>query len=149
MLPNSAFNPAHDRQKKSLRRLAQLAIQVQTGARELIGYELLLGDENVGYVHTGACSMVDSIQNLMRTEAAADGDNPLFSQDVRHDLRNQVAVVKGFSDLMRMDLPVNHTVHHMLERLTLRTAEFVEILDSIKITAEETGDDEEGLRMAS
>ena len=118
-----------------LRRLSQLAIQIQAGAQDLIGYELFFGEENIGYVHTGANSMLDSVHNLMRSAVESETGNPLLSQDARHDLRNQVAIVKGFADLMKMDLPTNHPARTMLDRLTERSTDFVEILDQIKITA--------------
>ncbi len=135
------------RQENPLRQLAQISIQVQTGAKELVGYELLLGEESISYVHSGAASMVESIQNLVRNSAGSPDVNPLFSQDVRHDLRNQVAVVKGFTDLMRMDLPEEHSVQEMLGDLSSKTKEFVEVLDSIKTVAETVENDQ--LPMAS
>lgn len=141
-------NSVSFRQENPLRQLAQLSIQVQTEAKELVGYELLLGEENISYVHSGAASMVETIQNLIRTSSGASDANPLVSQDVRHDLRNQVAVVKGFTDLMRMDLPEEHSAQTMLGDLSAKTKEFVEVLDSIKMQVE-IGGGEEPLQMAS
>ncbi|MEM1294207.1 MAG: hypothetical protein AAGH89_02510 [Verrucomicrobiota bacterium] len=142
-------NSVSFRQENPLRQLAQLSIQVQTGAKDLVGYELLLGEENISYVHSGAESMVETVQNLIRCCGSNGSEgNPLMSQDVRHDLRNQVAVVKGFTDLMKMDLPAEHTVQSMLGGLSSKTKEFVEVLDSIKMQVEDMSV-QESLPMAS
>ncbi len=123
------------RHKNPLRQLAQVTLQVQSEANELLGYELLLGEENISFVVIGAKSMVETVQNLMASSAGGNGEeNPLLSQDVRHDLRNQVAVVKGFSELMKMDLPSDHDMEGMLGSIGQLTRDFVEILDSMKYT---------------
>ncbi|MFT5467501.1 MAG: signal transduction histidine kinase [Verrucomicrobiales bacterium] len=129
----------------SLRDLAQVAIQVQADAQALIGFELYFGEENIGYVHFGANSMLESIHNLMRESLkSAKNGNLLLDREIRHDLRNRVAVVKGFSDLMRMEAPDDHPSAEVLDQIIKRSRHFVDMLDGAKSVA-----DDELLAMAS
>lgn len=131
----------------TLRELAQIAIQVQSDAQQLIGFELYFGEENIGYVHFGANSILESIHNLMRESlSSTSDDNLLYDQEIRHDLRNKVAVVKGFSDLMRMDVPDAHPSSPVLDQIIGRSVEFVDVLDQAKSDA---SSGEELLAMAS
>jgi len=133
----STLSNAQSVRSNPLRELAQLAIQIQTGSQDLTSYELVLGDANISYVQIGAAQILQTVHNLMRASITTDTNvNPLFTRDVRHNLRNQIAVVKGFSDLMKMDLPENHPAQSKLSRIGDRAMQFVEVLDFIKETAE-------------
>ena len=122
---------------------------VQTDAQALIGFELYFGEENIGYVHFGANSMLESIHNLMRESLSSpDNGNLLLDREIRHDLRNRVAVVKGFSDLMRMEAPDDHPSARVLDQIIGRSREFVDLLDGAKFEAD-CPEDAELLAMAS
>lgn len=60
--------------------------------------------------------------------SATDADSGL-TRDRRHDLRNHVAVVKGFCDLILMDLPRQHSARPQLEDLSGKAMDFVRLLD--------------------
>lgn len=123
-------NPIHE--------LAQIASQIQSGVTDLSGYKNLLGDENVNYVEEGATNMMSRVHSIVRaTITGEDEDNPLFSRDVRHDLRNHIAVVKGFSELIRLDLPNSHVASACLDRISKRSRQFVEILDQARDRSED------------
>ncbi len=113
----------------ALHQLSQLTVQIQSASQDLVGYEIFFGEDNVDYVQSGAESMMAAIQGLLADD---NGVNLLADREIRHDLRNKVAVVKGFSDLMKMDLPESHSANGMLERLTSRCSEFIVILDRVK-----------------
>lgn len=142
---NSNSNPTEA--AYSLRDLAQVAIQVQADAQALIGFELYFGEENIGYVQFGSNSMLESIHNLMRESLSSPKNgNLLLDREIRHDLRNRVAVVKGFSDLMRMEAPDNHPSAEVLDKIINRSRDFVDMLDRAKAEADGC---EELLAMAS
>lgn len=80
----------------------------------------------MGYIREGAAKMV-----WVAGEALAHMHEPAscLSKEKRHDLRNHAAVVKGFSDLILMDLPVAHSARPQLEDLAAKCMEFVHLLD--------------------
>jgi len=124
-------------ERNPLHELAQVATQIQSGVEDLSGYKPLLGDENVNYVEEGTHNMMNRVHSIMRDIITkADDDNPLFCRDIRHDLRNQIAVVKGFSELIRLDLPNSHVASSTLDRISKRSREFVAILDEARDRAE-------------
>ena len=132
----------------ALRKLSELASQIRTHAQDLAGYELILGDENIFYAQSGADTVTETIQNLLRASfASSSSDSPLFTREVRHDLRNHIAVVKGFSDLMMMDVPPEHPSVATLQQVLASARDFVEVLDAAKDRA--TTSDSESLPIAS
>lgn len=136
-VPNSTTRHGSAASDHLLRDLAQVAIQVQADAQNLIGHELLLNEENIGYVRFGASSLLESVHNLMRSSLQPQSPGePLLDREIRHDLRNKVAVVKGFSDLMRMDSPEDHQVSRVLDGIIERSRQFVEVLDNAKAEAQ-------------
>jgi hypothetical protein len=113
----------------SLSQLSQLTIQIHTAALDLNGYDLFFGSENAAYAVEGAEAMLGILQNLLR------GPQPevvLGCRETRHDFRNKLAVVKGFSDLMRMDLPPSHPAGIVLDRLSERCLTFSALLDRFR-----------------
>ncbi len=124
-------------ERNPLHELAQVASQIQSGVTSLTDYKIMLDDENVSFVEEGASRMINRVHDLMRdTITAEDDGDPLFCRDIRHDLRNQIAVVKGFSELIRLDLPNNHVASSTLDRISKRSRRFVEILDEARDRSE-------------
>jgi hypothetical protein len=111
---------------QTVRQLAQLAVFIQASASELSGYEMFFGAENVSYIREGAGRMVRMVGEALGTSLEK---GPGMNKEQRHDLRNHVAVVKGFSDLILMDLPSEHSARYQLEELSRKCMEFVRLLD--------------------
>jgi len=109
-----------------IRQIAQLSVLLQSAAHELSDFAVFFGAENVSHIRTGAADLVRASGGLLtaHTETGAG-----LSRDLRHDLRNHVAVVKGFADLILMDLPRNHSARGMLENLSRQSLDFVALLD--------------------
>ena len=81
--------------------------------------------------------------NLMRESLASTSNrNLLLDQEIRHDLRNKVAVVKGFSDLMLDDAPDGHPSIQVLDQIVARSRQFVGVLDQAKAEASEDEEDQ-------
>lgn len=111
---------------QTVRQIAQLAVLIQAATIDLSGYEIFFGPENVGYIREGADKMV----RLMGEVLAGDGERgPDMNREQRHDLRNHVAVVKGFCELILMDLPWEHSARPELESISEQCREFVRLLD--------------------
>jgi hypothetical protein len=107
--------------------LRQLAVQMQQLGDHLPPFAAVLGADNVAYVRDSSGSLVRMVEEL-----AGRGGNPLQDKEVRHDLRNLVAVVKGFSDLMRMDLPASHAVSPSVRQLISLSDQFIAALDTVR-----------------
>jgi len=71
--------------------------------------------------------MMAALQEVLRS---SEPETQLGGREIRHDFRNKLAVVKGFSDLMKMDLPESHSALMLLQRLTERCTRFSILLDS-------------------
>lgn len=112
-----------------LSQLSQLTIQIHTTAVDLAGYETLFGTDTIGFIVDGSESMMSALQDVLRTSAP---ESALGERETRHDFRNKLAVVKGFGDLLKMDLPESHSAVPLLHRLTERCSRFSAILDSFK-----------------
>lgn len=124
-----------------LHQLAGLAQQMQQHAAELPPYTSEFGDEHIGYVVESSASILSKLQNMMQSclSAAAPGTvapNPMVNKDIRHDMRNMIAVVKGFSELMQMDAGAGHPANGSLSTLRTLSDQFVSLLDDIKASSE-------------
>lgn len=107
--------------------LQQLTAQMRQLGEHLPPFTGVLDADNIAFVRYTSAAIVKSLETL-----AAKPGNPLEDRDVRHDLRNQVAVVKGFADLMMMDIPSSHAVAPSLKQLGILADQFVTQLDSVK-----------------
>ncbi len=114
-------------QANPLSQLSQLTIQIQTTAADLTNYECFFGAENIGYITQGADEMMCALQTVL---SGGEPESKLGERETRHDFRNKLAVVKGFGDLMKMDLPQSHAAFMLLQRLTERCTRFSTLLDS-------------------
>lgn len=114
-------------QANPLSQLSQLTIQIHTAAIDLSGYESYFGSESVGYVLQGAEAMMGALQSVLGSDAP---ETKLGERETRHDFRNKLAVVKGFGDLMKMDLPESHAALIILQRLSERCMRFSALLDA-------------------
>lgn len=82
------------------------------------------------YIRQGAGKMVWVVGEALGTASGSEtGPGECLSRDQRHDLRNHVAVVKGFSDLILMDLPWGHSARPELDDLSAKCTKFVHLLD--------------------
>ena len=140
------MSPTQPQIPQSIQQLAQLVQQMQQMAEYLPPFESILTQENIAFVHDGATDLAQKLHNMWQaciTSVGPNGSapNPLECKDLRHDLRNNVAVVRGFSDLMLMDVPTGHEVIPVLDHLRVLSDHFVSILDSVKneVDAREAG----------
>lgn len=113
----------------TLPQLRELSNQIRDLGISLKAASVELGEENVAFVVGTSAELEHFMSRLSITPESPD---PLGSRELRHDLRNKVAVVKGFSDLMRMDLSPNHRWANLLDRLIMLSDQFVEVLDSAR-----------------
>jgi len=113
----------------SLSQLSQLTIQIHTTALDVNGYELFFGSESASYAIEGAEAILAIMQNLLR---GPEPEVALGCREIRHDFRNKLAVVKGFGDLMKMDLPPSHPAGIVLDRLGERCTAFAALLDRFR-----------------
>ena len=107
--------------------LRQLTVQMRQLGDHLPPFAGVLDPENIAYVRDTSTAIITVLDGL-----AAQPGNPLEDREVRHDLRNQVAVVKGFSDLMMMDITPSHTVAPALKQLGALADQFVAQLDTVR-----------------
>lgn len=113
----------------TLLQLRQLSTDLR-GAGDLLAHgSAELGEDNVEFVVNAAVDL-ESIMNELTQRAGAE--NPLESRQLRHDLRNKVAIVKGFSDLMQMDASPSGPWAGILARLMDVSDKFVDLLDTVK-----------------
>ena len=131
----------------SIQQLAQLVQQMQQMGEYLPPFEAVLTAENVAFVRDGATDLAHKLHNMWQsclTSVGPDGTapNPLECKDLRHDLRNNVAVVRGFSDLMMMDVPEGHQITPVLDHLRVLSDQFVQVLDAVKAELEVDGENE-------
>ncbi len=120
-----------------LHQLWNLSAQIQHTGDYLPPHRELLGDEHITYVRDAAVGMLQKLQAMMQhcVALATTGQpvtNPLENKDERHDMRNQIAVVRGFSDLMLMDVPHGHQAGAILVHLRDLADHYCQVLDQIK-----------------
>lgn len=114
-------------QSNPISQLSQLTIQIQTTALDLSNYACFSGSENIEFILQGAAEMMATLQTVL---GGANPEGKLGERETRHDFRNKLAVVKGFGDLIKMDLPQSHGAYLPLQRLSERCTRFSAILDS-------------------
>ena len=107
--------------------LKQLTLQMRQLGEHLPPYAGVLDPDNIAYIRDTSAALIGVLDGL-----SVKSGNPLGDRDVRHDLRNQVAVVKGFADLMMMDITPAHVVAPALKQLGVLADQFVAQLDSVK-----------------
>lgn len=113
----------------TLLRLRQLAIDLRSASDHLAKGAADLGAENVEFVVNAAVDL----ESVMAELAGRGGaENPLESRELRHDLRNKVAIVKGFSDLMLMDADPAGPWASLLNRLMQLSDHYVDLLDTMR-----------------
>ncbi|MFT5465599.1 MAG: signal transduction histidine kinase [Verrucomicrobiales bacterium] len=125
-----------------LHQLAGLTQQMQQHAALLPAHTAEFGDEHIGYVVDTSANILGKIQNLMQSclNTVASGSiapNPMANKDVRHDMRNLIAVVKGFSELMQMDAAPDHPLYNTFSTLRTLSDQFVALLDDIKASSDD------------
>ena len=123
-----------------LHQLAGLAQQMQQHAAVLPPHAAEFGDEHIGYVVDTSASILEKLQNMMQScistaTPGVEAPNPMASKEIRHDMRNLIAVVKGFSELMQMDASAGHPANNSLTTLRTLSDQFVALLDDIKASS--------------
>ncbi len=118
---------AEDRESASpshLGRLIELSEEVQSLARGLsdrIGEFGEEGDELFGYIRSSGRDIASRLDGLN------DGD--LTDKDLRHDFRNMIGSVTGFSELILMEPTLSPQSEREFRRIRECSKEFVHILD--------------------
>lgn len=113
----------------TLLHLCDLSTEIKNLSDLLASASADLGDDGVGFVMGSSADLHRSVSQLA---SERQGGNLLESRELRHDLRNKVAVIKGFCDLMCMDLAQGGHWARILSRLMELSDLFVSQLDSTK-----------------
>ncbi len=119
-----------------VQQLNQLSLQILAESDGLTGYEPIFGQENVDYLRSGSHAMAGTLSELSHA-TGPEVFQQLKCREFRHTLRNRLAVVKGFADLMKMDLPANHSGYAVLSRISNHCREIQDLLDNAKLHAQE------------
>jgi len=121
-----------------LQDLQQLANRILLGARSLTQFQDVLKDDQVKLV-------LDSAEDIIRQLEPAlahndpNSENPVETKKCRHDIRNQLAVIRGFTDLMAMECPDDHPAASLLEDLMNCSDKMVEDLEQVVGKSPEEG----------
>ncbi len=131
------MTPTNDPVPPILYQLWNLSAQIQQTAEHLPQYQQQLGEEHIAYVREASYGILQSLHGMMQScvAMATEGKtvvNPLEDREGRHDMRNQIAVVKGFSDLMMMDVDRSHPAMQVLDHLRTLSDQYCSLLDSVK-----------------
>ena len=129
---------SNDQIPHALHQLTGLTQQMQQHSTVLPPFTADFGAEHIGYVVDTSASILDKLQNIMQSCLSAGSPiaNPLENKEIRHDMRNLIAVVKGFSELMQMDVDASHPAYATLATLRTLSDQFVEVLDQIKASSD-------------
>jgi len=109
-----------------LHSLAEIASRIRASSFCLEHSDESLDPENVGFVVDTARSMDEQLNS------SAESSDPLQSKELRHDLRNLVSVIRGFSDLMRMEVTEGGPEAQALDEIVELSDRFVSELDQVK-----------------
>lgn len=133
-----------------MKELTHLAIRMKSVSEQLTGHELVLSDEGVSHINVASEDILQMLHNLTR-EAVTSDISPLLDREIRHDIRNRLAAVKGFADVMQMDLVEGHVTKPVLQEISGLGGRFDQVLDEVKEAASEPSRDgvQDGLAMPS
>lgn len=110
-------------QSEILHTLNQLALQICQRVQDLSTHSALLDPEQLTHISESA----QAVKAGVDTSAGATLDN----KETRHDIRNQLAVIRGFSDLLQLENPPSHPATPILEDLISYCDEMVTSLDAL------------------
>ncbi len=113
--------------------LRLISVQIQQLGEHLSPFNAELGEDNTGHVRRTSASLLAALDELSARPGA-----PFEDREVRHDLRNQIAVVKGFAELMQLEVGMAHVVSPSLRQIVLLSDEFVAALNAVRSPAEGT-----------
>ncbi len=118
---------------QSLSHLRSMAEQLDLLSGHLVPFAEELDADNVQFVRGAAEALVKELE-AMEARASVSGweQHPLSDREARHDVRNRIAVVSGFSDLMLMDVSGTHVTAAPLRELRSIAGEFVKELDALR-----------------
>jgi len=89
----------------TLMQLGQMAYQLQQLSGQLSSHQHSLEAEFVGYVQEGSANLLNKLHELAnQCMRESSGVDPLDDRRVRHDVKNLMAVPKGFTDLLLLDI---------------------------------------------
>ena len=123
----SAQNQETDTTPSSLPRLLELSSEVATVTDRLKGNVGEFGAEGLelfGYIENSSVQISDKLASISETD--------LKDRELRHDFRNMIGSVTGFSELILMEPNLSVVSHKGLTRLRECSREFVELLDHQK-----------------
>ncbi len=113
-----------------LQDLHQLAVRILSGARSLSQLLDVLNADQVKLVTDSAESIMEELKPALSHDTPGEL-NPIETKKCRHDIRNQLAVIRGFTDLMLMECPEDHAVCSTLEDLMDCSDKMVEDLEQV------------------
>ena len=112
----------------SLNRLIELSTEVLAVAENLKGHVGEFGNEGpelFGYITTSGGDISKKLASISESD--------LTDKELRHDFRNLIGSVTGFSELILMEAGLSPDSHQGLTRLRECSREFVELLDRQKV----------------
>lgn len=113
-----------------LQDLHQLAHRILSGTRSLSQHLDVLNPDQVKLVTDSAESIMREMEPALAHNNPGE-PNPIETKKSRHDIRNQLAVIRGFADLMYMESPEGHPVCPILEEIMDCSDKMVEDLEQV------------------
>lgn len=114
----------------TLMQLGQMAYQLQQLASQLSAHHHSLDAEFVGYVQEGSANLLNKLHELAnRCVHEQNATDPLDDRRVRHDVKNIMAVPKGFTDLLIIDIEEGHPAVNTLLSIQDGLERFQHLLD--------------------
>lgn len=110
-----------------LREIARDIVQTAASLRHRVGEYGEDGPELFGYIQNSG--------HEIRKKLNGVADFSLHDKELRHDFRNMIGSVTGFSELILMETGISQESTQGLTRLRQNSKEFVEILDMQKAEA--------------
>jgi hypothetical protein len=110
-------------------RLDAIAQELNASGQALSPERSQLDPEHIQFVRDTNLKLIQVFQG-MRLEPG--GWSNLQSRSLRHDLRNHIGIVRGFCDLMLMDIDSSmQDDEQLLTRMIQRCEEFASVLDTV------------------
>lgn len=92
------------------------------------------GPELFGYISEGEKQITAEL-NAIAARGPEACEHALYDKDLRHDFRNMIGAVTGFSELILMEPGLDHQLAAALAQIRQYSTEFVRLLDAQKAAA--------------
>lgn len=115
-----------------LNRLRDISAEVTDRTRQLGGRVAEFGEDGpelFGYIESSGSAIDEKLGSIC--------PDALYDKDLRHDFRNMIGAVTGFSELILMETSISPESRDLLSRIRDCSREFVDLLDGQKTEAAE------------